>query len=60
MQFHEADARRLEALLLAKCGADPDNVEAELRHAVEIATRQGAIVLAERARTSLQEWRTSL
>ena len=57
MQFHEAAARRLEGLLLAKCGAEPADVEAALLDALDIATKQGAVVLAERTRASLHEWR---
>jgi hypothetical protein len=56
MPFHEADAFRLYGDLLAMGGGEPRAIERALRHAVDAAVRQGAVVLERRARTSLARW----
>ena len=56
MPFHEADAYRLYGDLLAMSGGEHSGIERALRHAVDTAARQGAVVLELRARTSLARW----
>jgi DNA-binding SARP family transcriptional activator len=56
MQFHCAEARRLEGLLLARRGDSPDDVETAFRDAVDTAVAQGATVLELRARTTFIKW----
>jgi tetratricopeptide (TPR) repeat protein len=56
MQFHRAEARRLESLLLDRRGDSPDDVEIALRDAVDTAVAQGAAVLELRARTTFTRW----
>ncbi len=56
MPFHEADAFRLYGDLLAMSGGEHSAIERALRHAVDTAARQGAVVLEVRARTSLARW----
>jgi predicted ATPase len=48
-----SEARRRRAEFLAALGAPADEVEAELRHALEVARGQGARLLELRAATSL-------
>jgi hypothetical protein len=52
---HAAELHRLRALLLAQGGADDEDVAAELVRARDIARRQGAPVLEERASLALDE-----
>jgi hypothetical protein len=49
----ESEARRRRAEFLAALGATGDEVEAELRRALEVARRQGARLLERRAAASL-------
>ncbi len=52
-QLWEAEARRLRAEFLAALGAAPQEVEAELGRALEVARRQGAKSLELRAAASV-------
>jgi DNA-binding winged helix-turn-helix (wHTH) protein/predicted ATPase len=52
---HAAELHRLRALLMAQRGADDGDVTAELVRARDIARRQGAPLLEERAYLALEE-----
>ena len=52
---HAGELHRLRALLLAQRGADEGDVIAELVRARDIARRQGAPLLEERASLALEE-----
>jgi predicted ATPase len=52
---HTAELHRLRALLMARRGADDEDVTAELVQARDIARRQGAPLLEERASVALGE-----
>jgi hypothetical protein len=52
---HAAELHRLRALLMARRGADDEDVTAELIQARDIARRQGAPLLEERASVALGE-----
>ena len=56
-QLWEAEIRRLRAEFLAARGAPPEEVEAELTRAVEVAERQGARPFELRARESRDRFR---
>jgi DNA-binding SARP family transcriptional activator len=56
-QLWEPEARRLRAEFLGALGAAPEEVEAELARALEVAERQGATSFALRARDSLDRFR---
>lgn len=56
-QLWEAETRRLRAEFLAALGAAPQEVEAELTRALEVAQRQGARSFELRARNSLERLR---
>ena len=49
----EAETRRLRAEFLASLGAPADEVESELERAIDVARRQGALMLELRAAVSL-------
>ena len=53
-ELWEAEIRRLRAEFLGSLGADPREVEAELRRAIEVARHQGARPFELRAHSSLQ------
>jgi hypothetical protein len=56
-QLWEAEIRRLRAGFLGALGAPSDEVEAELRRALEVAQRQGVRAFERRARADLEALR---